>query len=130
MSSRLALLAVIAFAAAASAATTPRVYVVSWDRTDSSPERRQLIDQADRQLRDELTRRGATVVERVSSASAIVLEPTLEVVPRGLVLRLVGLRGPQRRLLGAVSTRATGSNREAVLRALVTRACVEADQLE
>ena len=95
---------------------------------DASPERRALIEQADRQLRDELRRRGAFVVEAQTSAATIVLKPSLEIFPRALKLNLVGVR--DQKLLGTISTKAAGSNRDAQLRAIVNRACVEADQLE
>ena len=132
MFARLALVAVLlASASVVAASQKGRVYAVRWERGgDLSAERRALIEQVDRRLRDELRRRGATVVEGSSGAAVIVLTPSLEVLPKGLSLKLVGVRGLDRRLLGAVSMRASGGSRDAVLRAIVARACLEADQLE
>lgn len=111
----------------APAASAPRrVYVVRWAAVGESVESRALVAQADRQLRDELMRRGASVVEQ--SSQAIVLKPSLEVFPRALKLNVVGVR--DQRLLGTISTKAAGSNREAQLKAIVGRACVEAELLE
>ena len=86
-----------------------------------------MIAQADQQLREELRRRGASVVEGQPGAAAIVLKPSLEVFPRAMELHLVGVR--DQKLLGTISMKAAGSSRDAQLRALVTRACVEAEQL-
>lgn len=129
MLTRLALTALLLAAPLASSASARRVYVVTWSSgADASPERRGLIEQADRQLRDELRRRGAFVVDAQTSAATIVLKPSLEIFPRALELNLVGVR--DQKLLGTISTRAAGSNRDAQLRAIVNRACVEADQLD
>lgn len=131
MLARLALVAVLLGASSVCAASQGRVYALRWERgVDLSPERRALIEQVDRRLRDELRRRGATVVDSTSESAVIVLTPSLEVLPRGLSLKLVGVRGLDRRVLGAVSMRASGGSRDAVLRAIVARACLEADQLE
>lgn len=113
-----------------SAATAPKVYAVSWSQVEGSSERRALTEQIDRQLRDELRRRGATVVDVNAAGSAILLKPRLEIFPRALELNVVGVRGADRKLLGTISMRAAGSSRQAQLKALVTRACAEADQLE
>ena len=111
----------------APAASAPRrVYVVRWTGVGESLEGRALVAQADRQLRDELTRRGGSVVEQ--STHAIVLKPSLEIFPRALRLSLVGLK--DQRLLGTISTKAAGSNREAQLKAIVGKACSEAELLE
>ncbi len=124
MLARLALGALLLAGSAASSARAQRVYVVKWGSgADASPERRALTDQLDRQLRDELRRRGASVVER--GVQAIVLKPSLEIFPRALKLNLVGVR--DQRLLGTTSMKAAGSNREAQLRAVVNQACLEAD---
>ncbi len=132
MLARLSAGALLLTAALALAGPPPRVYVVRWaDAADASPERRALIEQADRQLRDELRRRGAAVVEApVSSPAAILLRPSLEVFPLGLRLNLVGVRGRDQAVLGTVSTKASGSTRAAQLRAVVQRACSEAEALE
>ena len=94
-------------------------YLVTWPPAgDESAERRALVAQVDRRLRDELQRCG----------DGLVIEPSLEIFPRALKLNLVVLR--DRRLLGTISTKAAGSSREAQARAIVTRVCHEADQLQ
>ncbi|MDP1825829.1 MAG: hypothetical protein Q8L48_21380 [Archangium sp.] len=130
MSARLALFAVL-LAGTFAVAAPRRVYVVSWGRDgEETVEQRALIEQVDRRLRDELRRCGAAVVEGPATSSAIVLRPSLEIFPRALKLSLVGVRGGDRKLLGIFSTRAAGSSRDAQLRAIVTRVCRDADQLE
>ena len=132
MSARLAALALLFAAAAASAASPPRVYVLTWATEGATlPEQRALREEADRQLREELTRRGAAVVEaKRAGRSAIVLSSRLEVLPGALELKVVGLRRFDKKLLGAIKMKASGSNRTAQLRAIVKRACHEADRLE
>lgn len=127
MPARLALAALLLFGSLGAAAPAPRrVYVLSWSTGgEASPERSALTAQVDRQLRDELRRRGATVVERPGATAAIVLKPSLEIFPRALKLSLVGVR--DQKLLGTFSTKAAGSNRDAQLKAIVSRACLEAD---
>ncbi len=71
-----------------SAATAPKVYAVSWSQVEGSSERRALTEQIDRQLRDELRRRGATVVDVNAAGSAILLKPRLEIFPRALELNV------------------------------------------
>lgn len=127
MPTRFALALLLLGGMLAPAAGAPRrVYVVRWAGAGDSVESRALVAQADRQLRDELMRRGASVVEQ--SSEAIVLKPSLEIFPRALKLSVVGVR--QQRLLGTISTRAAGSNRTAQLEAIVFRTCVEAELLE
>ena len=127
MPTRLVFAALLLAGMMAPAASAPRrVYVVRWTGVGESVEGRALVAQADRQLRDELTRRGGSVVEQ--SAHAIVLKPSLEIFPRALKLSVVGVR--DQRLLGTISTKAAGSNRDAQLKAIVGRACVEAELLE
>ena len=127
MPTRFALAALLLAGMMAPAASAPRrTYVVRWTGVGESIEGRALVAQADRQLRDELTRRGGSVVEQ--SSHAIVLKPSLEIFPRALKLNVVGVR--DQRLLGTISTKAAGSNREAQLKAIVGRACVEAELLE
>lgn len=129
MLARLSMCAVLLAGTLVGAVTAPRrVYVVTWgaDRHGSS-ESRALIAQADRQLREELRRRGAAVIEGQATRAAIVLKPSLEILPGALKLNLVGVR--DQKLLGTISTRAAGSSRNAQLRAIVGRACLEADQL-
>ncbi|MBE2248596.1 MAG: hypothetical protein IAE78_03530 [Myxococcus sp.] len=130
MFARLAVAAALLVGAPLQAATAPRVYAVRWDRTTASAEGRALIDQVDARLREELKRRGATVVDGAIGPSGIVLKPTVERLHQGLKLKLIGLRGPEQRMVGAVSMQATGKNSDAVMKALVTRACLEADQLD
>jgi hypothetical protein len=112
---RLALTALFVVGTLASAGPR-RVCVVTWaSGADQSAEQRALIAQVDRRLRDEC-------------GDGIEVKPSLEVFPRALKLNLVVLR--DRRLLGTISTKAAGSSREAQLRAVVTRVCHEADQLQ
>jgi hypothetical protein len=114
------------------AATQRRVYAVAWAAgSDRTANQQALRQEVDRRLKDELTRRGGLVVEVVDAdASALLLQPTVEELPRGLSLKLVGVRGPQHLLVGAVSTKAQGRDRAAVMKALVESACVEAERLE
>ena len=125
MLKRLAPAAVLLVGMIASA-TPRRVYEVSWGRSgDASAEQRALIEQADRGLRDELRR----CVEGPAT-EAIVLKPSLEVSPRTLRLSLVVMRSADRKLLGTISARASGSSRDAQLRAIFTRVCRETALLE
>ncbi len=127
MSARLALTLMLLTATGGSAASAPqKVYVVRWQSGSQSAEARALIAQADRQLRDELQRRGASVVE--NARTAIVLKPSLEIFPKALKLNVIGVR--DQKLLGTISMRAAGSNRDAQLKAIVSRACAEADSFE
>jgi hypothetical protein len=128
MPARLTLTLLLLVGAACSAASASRkVYVVDWaDATEGSAERRALVAQADRQLRAELQRCGSVIEGQ--SARAIVLKPSLEIFPSALKLSLMGLRN--QKLLGTVSMKAAGSNREAQLRAIVSRACIEADSFD
>lgn len=127
MPTRFVLAALLLGGMLAPAASAPRrVYVVRWAGAGETVEGRALVAQADRQLRDELQRRGASVVEQ--SSQAIVLKPSLEIFPRALRLSVIGVK--DQRLLGTISTKAAGSNREAQLKAIVGRACVEAELLE
>ena len=130
MRSRL-ILGALLLTASLACATTPRVYLVTWvAAAEASPERRALMAKFDVQLRDELRRRGATVIDKKSGVPAIVLRPSLEVTPKGLKLNMIGLRGADQKLLGSVSVKAAGSTRDAQLRAIVSQACSEADQFE
>ncbi len=111
------------------AANPHRTYVVTWGTTTGlSAEDRALIEKCDRQLRAELLRRGATVTERKDARAAIVLRPTLQVLPQGLKLEMIGMRNADKKLLGSVSVKAGGSSRDAQLRALVKHVCSEADE--
>lgn len=106
------------------AGATARVYAVTWSQGGT------LIDQVDRQLRDELRRRGATVIDGDASRAAIVLKPSLEVLPGALKLSVIGVRNADHKLLGAISTKASGKSQQALVKALVSRTCSEAAQLE
>lgn len=131
MRARIALGALLLVGTVASAAVPQRLYVVSWGNPGQcTPERRALMEQFDRQLRDELSRQGAAVVDRKDPRGAIVLRPSLEVQARTLKLNLVGLRSSDQKLLGSASVKASGASRAAQLRALVKRACAEADQFD
>lgn len=132
MRARLALGALLLAGTLVSAAEPVRhVYVVTWaSEVEASPERRALIEQFDRRLRSELRRRGATVLDRKGTQAAIVLRPSLEVLPQSIRLNLVGVRSADQKLLGNMSMKASGVNRDAQLRAIVTRACLEADQFD
>lgn len=103
-----------------------RSVTLRWSLDDGSLERRQLIDRADAQLRDEFRRRGVTVLVASAGRDGLLLEPHLEVSPTGLSLRLVTVRASDRTLLGTVTLRGSGPNRERLLQALVRRACDEA----
>jgi hypothetical protein len=132
MRARLAL-GIALFAATLVSAETPgrRVYLVTWGTAElSTPERREIMDQFDRQLRDELSRRGALALGRNAGELVIVLRPSLEVAPTAITLDLVGVRGSDQKLLGSATMKVSGSSREAQLRALVERACAEAEQFE
>src|SRR5262245_15295480 len=120
---RFALMMVLLLASNVGTAANRKVYVVRWQSSAESAEGRALIAQADRQLRDELQRRGASVVE--NARAAIVLKPSLEIFPKALKLNVIGVR--DQKLLGTISMKAAGSNRDAQLKAIVSRACAEAD---
>ena len=128
---RLSLAALLLAATLATASEPARVYVVSWGTSvERSAEKRSVVEQFDRKLRDELRRRGATVVDRADHSPAIVLRPRLEVSAKGLKLNLVALRSADQQLLGSISLKAAGASRDAQVRALVTRACLEAEELQ
>ncbi|MDP1826260.1 MAG: hypothetical protein Q8L48_23535 [Archangium sp.] len=127
---RLSLLTLLLAATLAHAAE-PRLYVLTLATSaDASPERRVLIEQFDRRLRAELRDRGATVLDKKDHRAAVVLAPRLDVSKRGLKLNLVGLRSADQKLLGSVTMKASGSSRDAQLRAIVTRAGLEAGLFE
>lgn len=127
MLARLALFSLVALGSVASA-TSQRVYVVRWpSEVDASTERRALVEQVDRRLRDALARCGITVLDG-EPRGAVVLRPRLEVAEGSLTLRVVGLR--DQRVLGTISTKASGPSRTAQLRGVVSRVCDEARRLE
>lgn len=124
---------VVMLAAFVASADPPRrVYLVTSPLPGGlSPESLALRAEFEFQLRDELRRRGATVLERQDErVSAIVLRPRLEILPRGLSLELVGVRSGDKKLLGSISVKAGGATREAQLKALVRHACFEASQFD
>lgn len=112
-------------------ATPRRVYVLTWAHAaDTTPECRAVSEQFDRQLREELRRRGATVIDRQDArTAAIILRPNLELLPQGLKLNVLAVRSGDRKILGNISVKAGGSTREAQLRAIVQHACSEANEL-
>jgi hypothetical protein len=132
MSARLATLALLLTAAVTFAASPPRVYVLTWVTEGAAgAEQQALRDEADRQLRAELERRGAVVVEaKRAGRTAIVLSSRLEVLPGAMKLQVLGVRRADRKLLGSISMKASGASRTAQLKAIVKRASHEADQLE
>jgi len=108
--------------ASVSLAVPRRAYVVAWGREGAeSEEQRALIDQVDRRLRN---------CGEGTGSQTVVLKPSLEIFPRALKLNVVVMRSADRKFLGSISTKAAGSSRDAQLRAIVTRVCHEADQLE
>ena len=115
-------------AAGLSCATAPsgRVYRVTWGSTDPSSEG--LAAQLDHQLREELQRRGATLIADTDPRAAIILRPNLSVTAHGLELNLAGVRSTDQQLIGSASMKATGSSRNAQVAAIVKRACLEADR--
>lgn len=129
MLTRLVVGAVLLGAPLAFAAPAPRTYVVQWSSARATAEQDTLVQQLDRALKDELTRRGAAVVER-HRAGVIVLSTRVEVLPRGLKLEVLGLRGADRSVLGTITTKVTGASRAAQVRAVVQRVCSEAALLE
>ncbi len=131
MFARLLLFAALLASSVVAGASPRRVYAVRWNApSESSAEQRALIDEVDSQLRAELRKRGASIVDGASVASAIVLRPSIEILPSALRLNVIGVRGADQKLLGTISAKAAGSSRSAQLKALVTRACAEAEQLE
>ncbi len=113
-------------------ATPPqRVYVVVSPNPGAlSPESRELREQFELRLGEELRRTGATVIDRQDArTTAIILRPNLEILPQGLKLNVVAVRSGDRKILGSISVKAGGSTREAQLRALVRHACSEANEL-
>lgn len=115
--------AVVLGAALAPPAPPARVYVVQWAGAAAGQDA--LTQQLDRALKDELSRRGAAVVER-PRAGAVVLSARLEVLPRGLALEVLGLRAADRAVLGTISTKASGASRAAQVRAVARRVGAEA----
>lgn len=115
--------AVVLGAALAPAGAPSRVYVVQWAGAAAAQD--VLTQELDRALKDELARRGGAVVSR-PRAGAIVLSARLEVLPRGLRLEVLGLRGADRAVLGSISTKASGASRAAQVRAVARRVGAEA----
>ncbi|MEW5738165.1 MAG: hypothetical protein AB1938_04530 [Myxococcota bacterium] len=129
MSTRLVVGAVLLAAPLAFAAPS-RAFVVRWAEESAQPEQRALVEQVDRQLKEELRRHGADVVDaRSVDHSTIVLKTRLEVLPGAVRLHVVGLRGVDRALLGSISSKASGASRAAQLKAVVKQVCLEATLL-
>ena len=106
------------------------VYVVAWvAEQQASASQRAMVEQVDRELREELGRRGVVVSGNDAVAGAIVLVPHLEILPDAVKLSLVEVSFPGRAVVGSVSAKVSGSGRTPQLRALINRAVDEADQL-
>ena len=65
-----------------------------------------------------------------SCQPSLVLQPSLDVLPRALRLKVVVVRPADRAVLGSITTRASGSSREAQLRAVTSHVCREAKHLQ
>jgi hypothetical protein len=125
MPSRLVLLLVLLAAPLADARLGTRAWVLHWDTT-SSLDANGMAAAIDAGLRAALRQRGGEVLE-TPRRDAIVLRPSVVVEDRAVRLKVVGVDGATRQVLGAISLRAAGARREALVRALVTRACDEAE---
>ncbi len=126
MSSRLVLLLGLLAAPLSEAGAARRAWVVRWDSPSTSPETRALAAEIDAGLRDLLRRRGAQVLE-APTGDAIVLRPSVTMESSGVRLSMIGVSSATRQVLGSISVRAAGPRRPALVRALVTRACDEAE---
>jgi hypothetical protein len=125
MPSRLVLLLVLLAAPLADARLGTRAWVLHWDTT-SSLDAHGVAADIDTALRQALRQRGGEVLE-APRHDAIVLRPSVVVEDRAVRLKVVGVDGATRQVLGAISLRAAGTRRDAVVRALVNRACLEAE---
>lgn len=122
---RLSVGLILLLATGSSAVSTRRVYAVSWARQAESSA---LVSELDRQLRDELVRRGASVVEKVGPTT-VVLKPSLQVLPGALRLDVLGVRAVDQQLLGTINAKASGASRTAQLKALVKHVGAESEAL-
>ncbi|MCU0697458.1 MAG: hypothetical protein MUC96_13105 [Myxococcaceae bacterium] len=125
MSSRLVLLLVLLAAPLADARLGSRAWVLRWDTT-SSLDAQGVVADIDAGLREALRQRGGEVLE-APRKDAIVLRPSVVVEDRAVRLKVVGVDAVTRQVLGSISLRAAGPRRSAVVRALVSRACAEAE---
>jgi hypothetical protein len=123
--SRFALLLVLLAAPLADARPGARAWVLRWD-VSSSLDAHGVAADIDTALRQALRQRGDEVLE-APRHDAIVLRPSVVVEDRAVRLKVVGVDGATRQVLGAISLRAAGTRRDAVVRALVNRACLEAE---
>ncbi|MDX2012320.1 MAG: hypothetical protein SFW67_19145 [Myxococcaceae bacterium] len=125
MSSRLVLLLVLLAAPLADARLGTRAWVVRWD-TASSLDAQGVAADIDAGLREALRQRGGEVLE-APRTDAIVLRPSVVVEDSAVRLKVVGVDAGTKQVLGSISLRAAGTRRAAVVRALVSRACAEAE---
>ncbi|MFT3838635.1 MAG: hypothetical protein QM723_16775 [Myxococcaceae bacterium] len=106
------------------------VYAVAWtDAQQSTMASRAIQDQVDQQLRAELARRGAAVVNAgEKSREAIVLKPRLLVDQDGTTFTVLKV-GADRQVIGSVKTKVRGPQRDEKLRKLVQKAVEEVARL-
>lgn len=133
MFARLALGLALLTATSVNAVSRSRIYVISAATRGPAAEN-ELNARVRVQMRHELEKRGAFVIDVVdyldgAAPSAIMLRPSVEILPSALQLNVVGVRAADQKLLGTISAKASGASREAQVRALVARACAEAEQL-
>jgi hypothetical protein len=133
MLARFALGIALLSATSVNAVSRSRIYVITAGKRAPQAEN-ELNARVRSQMRVELERRGALVADLVeyidgTVPSAIVLRPSVEILPSALKLNVVGTRAGDQKLLGTISAKASGANRDAQVKALVSRACAEAEQL-
>lgn len=133
MLARFALGIALLSATSVNAVSRSRIYVITAGKRTQQAEN-ELNARVRSQMRVELERRGALVADVVeyidgTVPSAIVLRPSIEILPSALKLNVVGVRAGDQKLLGTISAKASGANRDAQVKALVSRACAEAEQL-
>lgn len=106
------------------------VYAVAWtDAQQSTMASRAIQDQVDQQLRAELARHGAAVVNAGErSREAIVLKPRLLVDQDGTTFTVLKV-GADRQVIGSVKTKVRGPQRDEKLRKLVQKAVEEVARL-
>lgn len=127
MFARLALGLALLMATSVNAVSRSRIYVIS-AATRAQGATNELNARVRVQMRHELEKRGAFVLD-VEAPTAIVLRPSGEILPSALQLNVVGVRAADQKLLGTISAKASGASRDAQVKALVVRACAEAEQL-
>jgi hypothetical protein len=133
MLARFALGIALLSATSVNAVSRSRIYVITAGKRAQQAEN-ELNARVRSQMRTELERRGAFVADVMeyidgTLPSAIVLRPSVEILPSALQLNVIGTRAGDQKLLGTISAKASGSNRDAQVKALVSRACAEAEQL-